>query len=102
MWASHFTSHPSIFCSVRRVAHDPHHRRYVHWHDVRADDRRARRDRYIFHFLFPVFRVRDIFSGTLVFFRFFLGFGIGGDYPLSSVIMSECALLRANDAQETH
>ncbi|KAJ4844154.1 putative inorganic phosphate transporter 1-2 [Turnera subulata] len=27
--------------------------------------------------------------GTLCFFRFWLGFGIGGDYPLSAVIMSE-------------
>ncbi|KDP21624.1 hypothetical protein JCGZ_03295 [Jatropha curcas] len=29
--------------------------------------------------------------GTLCFFRFWLGFGIGGDYPLSAVIMSEYA-----------
>jgi PHS family inorganic phosphate transporter-like MFS transporter len=28
---------------------------------------------------------------SLVFFRFFLGLGIGGDYPLSSTIMSEFA-----------
>ncbi|KAI4306978.1 hypothetical protein L6164_030213 [Bauhinia variegata] len=28
---------------------------------------------------------------TLCFFRFWLGFGIGGDYPLSAVIMSEYA-----------
>ncbi|KAG9443269.1 hypothetical protein H6P81_014609 [Aristolochia fimbriata] len=28
---------------------------------------------------------------SLCFFRFWLGFGIGGDYPLSAVIMSECA-----------
>uniref|UniRef100_A0A0D9V3P9 H(+)/Pi cotransporter n=1 Tax=Leersia perrieri TaxID=77586 RepID=A0A0D9V3P9_9ORYZ len=27
--------------------------------------------------------------GTLCFFRFWLGFGIGGDYPLSATIMSE-------------
>ncbi|RZC62394.1 hypothetical protein C5167_024169 [Papaver somniferum] len=27
--------------------------------------------------------------GTLRFFRFWLGFGIGGDYPLSATIMSE-------------
>nr|XP_019706325.2 probable inorganic phosphate transporter 1-3 [Elaeis guineensis] len=29
--------------------------------------------------------------GCLCFFRFWLGFGIGGDYPLSAVIMSEYA-----------
>lgn len=29
--------------------------------------------------------------GTLCFFRFWLGFGIGGDYPLSATIMSEYA-----------
>ena len=29
--------------------------------------------------------------GTLCFWRFLLGFGIGGDYPLSAVIMSEYA-----------
>ncbi|KAK1666157.1 hypothetical protein QYE76_054316 [Lolium multiflorum] len=29
--------------------------------------------------------------GTLCFFRFLLGFGIGGDYPLSATIMSEYA-----------
>ncbi|CAN1837951.1 Inorganic phosphate transporter 1-4 [Linum perenne] len=28
---------------------------------------------------------------TLCFFRFWLGFGIGGDYPLSTTIMSEYA-----------
>jgi MFS transporter, PHS family, inorganic phosphate transporter len=28
---------------------------------------------------------------TLCFFRFWLGFGIGGDYPLSATIMSEYA-----------
>lgn len=28
---------------------------------------------------------------SLCFFRFWLGFGIGGDYPLSAVIMSEYA-----------
>jgi PHS family inorganic phosphate transporter-like MFS transporter len=27
--------------------------------------------------------------GTLCFFRFWLGFGVGGDYPLSATIMSE-------------
>ncbi|KAJ0715253.1 putative ABC-type phosphate transporter [Helianthus annuus] len=29
--------------------------------------------------------------GTLCFFRFWLGFGIGGDFPLSATIMSEYA-----------
>ncbi|KAM0904784.1 hypothetical protein ACQ4PT_017779 [Festuca glaucescens] len=29
--------------------------------------------------------------GTLCFFRFWLGFGVGGDYPLSATIMSEYA-----------
>lgn len=29
--------------------------------------------------------------GTLCFFRFFLGIGVGGDYPLSATIMSEYA-----------
>lgn len=29
--------------------------------------------------------------GTICFFRFWLGFGIGGDYPLSATIMSEYA-----------
>lgn len=29
--------------------------------------------------------------GTLCFFRFWLGFGIGGNYPLSATIMSEYA-----------
>lgn len=29
--------------------------------------------------------------GALCFFRFWLGFGIGGDYPLSATITSECA-----------
>jgi MFS transporter, PHS family, inorganic phosphate transporter len=28
---------------------------------------------------------------TLCFFRFWLGFGVGGDYPLSATIMSEYA-----------
>ena len=27
--------------------------------------------------------------GTLCWWRFFLGFGVGGDYPLSATIMSE-------------
>jgi PHS family inorganic phosphate transporter-like MFS transporter len=31
---------------------------------------------------------------TLCFFRFWLGFGIGGDYPLSATIMSEYANTR--------
>jgi PHS family inorganic phosphate transporter-like MFS transporter len=32
---------------------------------------------------------RHAVIGTLCFFRFWLGFGIGGDYPLSATIMSE-------------
>ncbi|QCE00814.1 MFS transporter [Vigna unguiculata] len=35
---------------------------------------------------------------TLCFFRFWLGFGIGGDYPLSAVIMSECANTKTRGA----
>ncbi|GLJ42663.1 hypothetical protein SUGI_0884360 [Cryptomeria japonica] len=34
---------------------------------------------------------REGVMGTLCFFRFWLGFGIGGDYPLSATIMSEYA-----------
>ncbi|CAM0902066.1 unnamed protein product [Alopecurus aequalis] len=34
---------------------------------------------------------RSSVIGTLCFFRFLLGFGIGGDYPLSATIMSEYA-----------
>ncbi|KAJ0099131.1 hypothetical protein Patl1_20303 [Pistacia atlantica] len=34
---------------------------------------------------------RGAVFGTLLFFRFWLGFGIGGDYPLSATIMSEYA-----------
>ncbi|KAF2305791.1 hypothetical protein GH714_008191 [Hevea brasiliensis] len=33
----------------------------------------------------------EVVVTTLCFFRFWLGFGIGGDYPLSAVIMSEYA-----------
>ncbi|KAJ4720257.1 Phosphate transporter [Melia azedarach] len=36
--------------------------------------------------------------GTLCFFRFWLGFGIGGDYPLSAVIMSEYANTKTRGA----
>ena len=36
--------------------------------------------------------------GTLCFWRFFLGFGIGGDYPLSAVIMSEYSSSRNRGA----
>ncbi|TVU07359.1 hypothetical protein EJB05_47410, partial [Eragrostis curvula] len=36
--------------------------------------------------------------GTLCFFRFWLGFGIGGDYPLSATIMSEYANKRTRGA----
>ncbi|CAI9291422.1 unnamed protein product [Lactuca saligna] len=35
-----------------------------------------------------------IVIGTLCFFRFWLGFGIGGDFPLSTTIMSEYATKR--------
>ncbi|CAK9232774.1 unnamed protein product [Sphagnum jensenii] len=35
---------------------------------------------------------------TLCFFRFWLGFGIGGDYPLSATIMSEYANTRTRGA----
>jgi PHS family inorganic phosphate transporter-like MFS transporter len=31
----------------------------------------------------------DAVVGTLCFWRFVLGFGVGGDYPLSATIMSE-------------
>lgn len=34
-------------------------------------------------------RTPEAVVGSLCFFRFFLGFGVGGDYPLSAVIMSE-------------
>jgi PHS family inorganic phosphate transporter-like MFS transporter len=34
-------------------------------------------------------KTRSAVIGTLCFFRFWLGFGIGGDYPLSATIMSE-------------
>ncbi|CAN6855116.1 unnamed protein product, partial [Brassica oleracea] len=34
---------------------------------------------------------------TLCFFRFWLGFGIGGDYPLSATIMSEYANKKTPD-----
>ncbi|KAK8491306.1 hypothetical protein V6N13_127914 [Hibiscus sabdariffa] len=36
-------------------------------------------------------RSPDSVMATLCFFRFWLGFGIGGDYPLSATIMSEYA-----------
>ncbi|KAL9379617.1 hypothetical protein Peur_028099 [Populus x canadensis] len=36
--------------------------------------------------------------GSLCFFRFWLGFGIGGDYPLSAVIMSEYANQKTHGA----
>ena len=36
--------------------------------------------------------------GTLCFFRFWLGFGVGGDYPLSANIMSEYANKRTRGA----
>lgn len=40
---------------------------------------------------------RSVMS-TLCFFRFWLGFGIGGDYPLSATIMSEYANKRTRGA----
>uniref|UniRef100_A0A1S4BZX0 Inorganic phosphate transporter 1-11 n=1 Tax=Nicotiana tabacum TaxID=4097 RepID=A0A1S4BZX0_TOBAC len=41
---------------------------------------------------------KKIVMGTLCFFRFWLGFGIGGDYPLSATIMSEYANKRTRGA----
>uniref|UniRef100_A0A3Q7GW18 Major facilitator superfamily (MFS) profile domain-containing protein n=1 Tax=Solanum lycopersicum TaxID=4081 RepID=A0A3Q7GW18_SOLLC len=41
---------------------------------------------------------RKVVIGTLCFFRFWLGFGIGGDYPLSATIMSEYANKRTRGA----
>ncbi|KAH0633541.1 hypothetical protein KY284_036327 [Solanum tuberosum] len=35
---------------------------------------------------------------TICFFRFWLGFGFGGDYPLSATIMSEYANKKTSDA----
>ncbi|KAM7494693.1 hypothetical protein LguiB_029302 [Lonicera macranthoides] len=35
-----------------------------------------------------------IVTSSLLFFRFWLGFGIGGDYPLSAVIISEYSNLK--------
>lgn len=40
---------------------------------------------------FSICRTRNCVLGTLGFFRFMLGIGIGGDYPLSATIMSEFA-----------
>lgn len=40
---------------------------------------------------FSVCRTRGCVLGSLCFFRFLLGIGIGGDYPLSATIMSEFA-----------
>ncbi|KDP36749.1 hypothetical protein JCGZ_08040 [Jatropha curcas] len=40
---------------------------------------------------FSVCRTRNCVLVSLGFFRFFLGLGIGGDYPLSATIMSEFA-----------
>ncbi|XP_060189881.1 low affinity inorganic phosphate transporter 1-like [Lycium barbarum] len=42
--------------------------------------------------------MRKSVMATLCFFRFWLGFGIGGDYPLSAVIMSEYANKRTRGA----
>nr|XP_023876983.1 probable inorganic phosphate transporter 1-3 [Quercus suber]POF23300.1 inorganic phosphate transporter 1-1 [Quercus suber] len=41
---------------------------------------------------------REGVIATLCFFRFWLGFGIGGDYPLSATIMSEYANKRTRGA----
>ncbi|OAY70713.1 putative inorganic phosphate transporter 1-10 [Ananas comosus] len=40
---------------------------------------------------FSICRTRGCVLGSLCFFRFLLGIGIGGDYPLSATIMSEFA-----------
>ncbi|KAJ4765045.1 phosphate transporter 1 [Rhynchospora pubera] len=40
---------------------------------------------------FSIGRTANYVIASLCFFRFFLGVGIGGDYPLSAVIMSEFA-----------
>ena len=36
--------------------------------------------------------------GTLCFWRFILGFGVGGDYPISATIMSEFSSRRNRGA----
>ncbi|XP_059075340.1 low affinity inorganic phosphate transporter 3-like [Cryptomeria japonica] len=40
---------------------------------------------------FSIGRSAEAVIGSLCFFRFWLGFGIGGDYPLSATIMAEYA-----------
>ncbi|KAI3921930.1 hypothetical protein MKX01_005619 [Papaver californicum] len=40
---------------------------------------------------FSICRTRKCVIASLCFFRFMLGFGIGGDYPISATIMSEFA-----------
>ncbi|PIA46608.1 hypothetical protein AQUCO_01500266v1 [Aquilegia coerulea] len=40
---------------------------------------------------FSICRSKKCVIGTLCFFRFLLGFGVGGDYPISATIMSEFA-----------
>ncbi|TVU11401.1 hypothetical protein EJB05_44986, partial [Eragrostis curvula] len=47
---------------------------------------------------FSVCRTRRCVLASLCFFRFFLGVGIGGDYPLSATIMSEFANKRTRGA----
>ncbi|XP_031286390.1 probable inorganic phosphate transporter 1-9 isoform X1 [Pistacia vera] len=47
---------------------------------------------------FSVCTSRECVIGSLVFFRFLLGVGIGGDYPLSATIMSEFANKRTRGA----
>ncbi|KAJ0020460.1 hypothetical protein Pint_32709 [Pistacia integerrima] len=47
---------------------------------------------------FSICTSRECVIGSLVFFRFLLGVGIGGDYPLSATIMSEFANKRTRGA----
>ncbi|XP_065848052.1 probable inorganic phosphate transporter 1-8 [Euphorbia lathyris] len=67
----------------------------------RLGDRRGRRSVYGLALMlmvissigcgFSICRTRNCVLVSLGFFRFFLGLGIGGDYPLSATIMSEFA-----------
>ncbi|XAR61509.1 hypothetical protein NMG60_11015954, partial [Bertholletia excelsa] len=47
---------------------------------------------------FSLCKSKGCVLGSLVFFRFWLGMGIGGDYPLSATIMSEFANRRTRGA----
>ncbi|GAB4828466.1 Sugar (and other) transporter [Ancistrocladus abbreviatus] len=47
---------------------------------------------------FSICKKRTCVLSSLVFFRFLLGIGIGGDYPLSATIMSEFANKRTRGA----